>query len=149
MQKGLSLGIRKDDPAHPAVQIQEEGINFFIESDDEWFFDGHNLSVTFNDGDDFPQFNYENKNVASATLFIFLNFLIFRIPLWIELLNDTGLNPSFFAQIFVVLAVIQSSPSPLYISYPYTTRSGLTVSTHVLQLLFPVTHCFTIRNLQI
>ena len=59
VQKGLSLGIRKDDPAHPAVQIQEEGINFFIEGDDEWFFDGHNLSVTLNEGDDFPQFNYE------------------------------------------------------------------------------------------
>jgi uncharacterized protein YneR len=59
VQKGLSLGIRKDDPAHPAVQMQEEGINFFIEGDDEWFFDGHNLSVTLNDGDDFPQFNYE------------------------------------------------------------------------------------------
>ena len=79
--KGLSLGIRKDDPAHPAVQIQEEGINFFIEGDDEWFFDGHNLSVTLNEGDDFPQFNYEKKNVASATLLFFLNFLIFRIPL--------------------------------------------------------------------
>ena len=39
--------------AHPTVQIQEEDINFFIESDDEWFFDGHNLVVTFNDGDDF------------------------------------------------------------------------------------------------
>ena len=79
--KGLSLGIRKDDPAHPAVQIQEEGINFFIEGDDEWFFDGHNLSVTLNEGDDFPQFIMKIKNVASATLFIFLNFLIFRIPL--------------------------------------------------------------------
>ena len=79
--KGLSLGIRKDDPAHPAVQIQEEGINFFIEGDDEWFFDGHNLSVTLNEGDDFPNLIMKNKNVASATLFIFLNFLIFRIPL--------------------------------------------------------------------
>ncbi|WP_001054456.1 hypothetical protein, partial [Bacillus cereus] len=26
VQKGLSLGIRKDEPAHPAVQVQEEGI---------------------------------------------------------------------------------------------------------------------------
>ena len=59
--KGLSLGIRKDDPAHPAVQIQEEGINFFIEGDDEWFFDGHNLSVTLNEGDDFPQFIMKKK----------------------------------------------------------------------------------------
>ena len=75
--KGLSLGIRKDDPAHPAVQIQEEDINFFIESDDEWFFDGHNLVVTFNDGDDFRNLIMKNKNVASATLFIFLNFSYF------------------------------------------------------------------------
>jgi uncharacterized protein YneR len=59
VQKGLSLGIRKDNPATPAVQIQEDGITFFIEGDDEWFFDGHNLSVTFSNDDDFPQFNYE------------------------------------------------------------------------------------------
>ncbi|ABS22503.1 HesB/YadR/YfhF family protein [Bacillus cytotoxicus] len=59
VQKGLSLGIRKDEPAQPAVEIQEEGITFFIESDDEWYFDGHNLSVTFNKDDAFPQFHYE------------------------------------------------------------------------------------------
>ena len=93
--KGLSLGIRKDDPAHPAVQIQEEGINFFIEGDDEWFFDGHNLSVTLNEGDDFPQFNYEKKNVASATLFIFLNSSYFAYHSGYNFLNDTGRNPSF------------------------------------------------------
>ena len=69
--KGLSLGIRKDDPAHPAVQVQEEGINFFIEGDDEWFFDGHNLSVTLNEGDDFPQFNYENKKRGFCHAFYF------------------------------------------------------------------------------
>ena len=78
--KGLSLGIRKDDPAHPAVQIQEEGINFFIEGDDEWFFDGHNLSVTLNEGDDFPQFIMKIKTWLLPRFFIFLNF-IFRIPL--------------------------------------------------------------------
>ncbi|MCP1124415.1 hypothetical protein CN326_15595 [Bacillus sp. AFS018417] len=59
VQKGLSLGIRKDEPATPAVQIQEDGITFFIEGDDEWFFDGHDLSVTFSNDDDFPQFHYE------------------------------------------------------------------------------------------
>ncbi|MGG2091598.1 HesB/YadR/YfhF family protein [Bacillus sp. S13(2024)] len=59
VQKGLSLGIRKDNPVTPAVQVQEDGITFFIEGDDEWFFDGHNLSVTFSSDDDFPQFHYE------------------------------------------------------------------------------------------
>ena len=72
--KGLSLGIRKDDPAHPTVQIQEEDINFFIESDDEWFFDGHNLVVTFNDGDDFPQFIMKIKTWLPP------RFLFFLIP---------------------------------------------------------------------
>ena len=70
--QGLSLGIRKDDPAHPAVQIQEEGINFFIEGDDEWFFDGHNLSVTLTKVTTSHNLIMKNKNVASATLFIFL-----------------------------------------------------------------------------
>lgn len=72
--KGLSLGIRKDDPAHPTVQIQEEDINFFIESDDEWFFDGHNLVVTFNDGDDFRNLIMKNKKTWLLPRFLF--FLI-------------------------------------------------------------------------
>ena len=92
--KGLSLGIRKDDPAHPAVQIQEEGINFFIEGDDEWFFDGHNLSVTLNEGDDFPIFIMKIK---TWLLHAFLFFLISHISHTTQdkLLNDTGRNPSF------------------------------------------------------
>ena len=71
--KGLSLGIRKDDPAHPAVQIQEEGINFFIEGDDEWFFDGHNLSVTLNEGDDFPHLIMKIKTWLPRFLFFLIS----------------------------------------------------------------------------
>lgn len=59
VQKGLSLGLRKDVPMNPCAQTNENGITFFIEGDDEWFFDGHNLSVTLNEGDDSPQFHYE------------------------------------------------------------------------------------------
>ena len=84
-----------DDPAHPAVQIQEEGINFFIEGDDEWFFDGHNLSVTLNEGDDFPQFNYENKKRGFCHAFYFLNSSYFAYHSGYNFLNDTGRNPSF------------------------------------------------------
>ncbi|CAM4244732.1 hypothetical protein BAMA_03375 [Bacillus manliponensis] len=59
VQKGLSLGLRKDAPMNACAQTSESGITFFIEGDDEWYFDGHNLSVTFNEGDESPQFHYE------------------------------------------------------------------------------------------
>jgi uncharacterized protein YneR len=59
VQKGLSLGLRKDEAVQPAATVTEEGITFFVESEDEWYFDGHNLSVTYTNGEEEPQFYYE------------------------------------------------------------------------------------------
>ncbi|MFD3445673.1 HesB/YadR/YfhF family protein [Microbacteriaceae bacterium 4G12] len=59
VQKGFSLGIRKDTPMNPIVQVEVQGITFFIEEDDVWYFDGHNLSVSYTSGEEEPQFHYE------------------------------------------------------------------------------------------
>ncbi|UOY93225.1 HesB/YadR/YfhF family protein [Ectobacillus sp. JY-23] len=59
VQKGLSLGIRKDLPQHMAASTQAEGLTFFVEADDEWYFDGHNLSITYTQGEEEPTFHYE------------------------------------------------------------------------------------------
>ncbi|WP_028399893.1 HesB/YadR/YfhF family protein [Ectobacillus panaciterrae] len=59
VQKGLSLGIRKDTAIQAAAETKEEGITFFVEADDEWYFDGHDLSVTYTSGEEEPQFHYE------------------------------------------------------------------------------------------
>ncbi len=59
VQKGLSLGIRKDTPVNPVAEVTQEGIRFFVEEEDEWYFDKHDFSVTYEAGSEAPEFHYE------------------------------------------------------------------------------------------
>lgn len=61
IQKGFSLGIRIDIPINPGVLISTGNINFYIEEDDLWFFDNHDVSVTLLENDEYPQMNYIKK----------------------------------------------------------------------------------------
>ncbi|ANC76987.1 hypothetical protein ABE65_009295 [Fictibacillus phosphorivorans] len=61
VQDGFSLGLTKDTPKHTAAEIVVENHTFFIEQEDEWFFDGNNLTVSIKDGEIKYDFN-ENKN---------------------------------------------------------------------------------------
>lgn len=58
IHKGFSLGIRKDTPIQAAAEAKENGITFYIEQDDEWYFDGHSLSISFKAGDEDPTFHF-------------------------------------------------------------------------------------------
>lgn len=46
--EGYSIGMNTDTPIHAIVTTNVGGFNFFIEEDDEWFFDGHDFQVTVN-----------------------------------------------------------------------------------------------------
>ncbi|BDG47052.1 MULTISPECIES: HesB/YadR/YfhF family protein [Parageobacillus] len=48
VQSGFSLGVAKDDPIEPGAQTTIDGITFFVEDRDIWYFDGHNLVIDFN-----------------------------------------------------------------------------------------------------
>ncbi|KIL47841.1 HesB/YadR/YfhF family protein [Jeotgalibacillus campisalis] len=61
IQDGFSLGVSKDDPIEAVVTTKEEGITFYVEEKDEWYFDGHNLEVEYNEQADGPAYDY-NKN---------------------------------------------------------------------------------------
>ncbi|WP_027409187.1 HesB/YadR/YfhF family protein [Anoxybacteroides tepidamans] len=58
-QKGFSLGIEKAAPSDPKAQTTVDGITFFIEDSDAWYFDGHNLIVRFNEQLNEPVFSLE------------------------------------------------------------------------------------------
>ena len=45
--EGFSLGMSKDDPTNPSVTAKHDGVTFFIEEDDLWFFNGYDLYVDF------------------------------------------------------------------------------------------------------
>lgn len=46
---GFTLGIRKDTPIDPGVQLEKEGITFFMEKADEWYLEGQDLCIDLND----------------------------------------------------------------------------------------------------
>lgn len=58
VQEGFSLGVSKDDPIDAVVTREEEGITFYVEEKDEWYFDGHNLEVDYSEKIDGPAYDY-------------------------------------------------------------------------------------------
>lgn len=48
IHKGFSLGISsKDQPNDPAMKIEEQGITFFVEKSDSWYFDGKDFNINY------------------------------------------------------------------------------------------------------
>jgi uncharacterized protein YneR len=59
IQPGYSLAFSKDTtPNNIAVQTEKDGILFFVEDDDLWFFKDHNLHIDYNEKDDEVEFSY-------------------------------------------------------------------------------------------
>ncbi len=58
IQSGFSLGINKEDQNQAAVTLVQDEITYFVAEDDVWYFDGHDLHVTFDDQRAEPTFNY-------------------------------------------------------------------------------------------
>ncbi|MEW9502544.1 HesB/YadR/YfhF family protein [Jeotgalibacillus marinus] len=61
IQDGFSLGVSKDEPIEAVVTQEIEGIIFYIEERDLWYFDGHDLHVDYSDKADGPTYDY-SKN---------------------------------------------------------------------------------------
>lgn len=59
LHEGFSLGMNKEEPMDPAVKFNKDGITFFIEERDLWFFQDHNLSVDVDDQTDGPIYSYD------------------------------------------------------------------------------------------
>ncbi|AKO93636.1 MULTISPECIES: HesB/YadR/YfhF family protein [Priestia] len=58
VQKGFSLGVKSDDPLKIGASDEQNGITFFIEDEDLWFFDEHDVSVTLDEQGEEPLFHY-------------------------------------------------------------------------------------------
>jgi len=57
--EGFSLGMSKDEPLNPSVLTKHNDVTFFIEEDDVWFFNNHDLYVDFDQETD--ELIYEYK----------------------------------------------------------------------------------------
>lgn len=59
LQPGFSLGVTKDQPHEAAVELEKDQVRYFIEQQDLWYFDGHDLIVSVNDELDELDYAYE------------------------------------------------------------------------------------------
>jgi uncharacterized protein YneR len=62
IQQGYSLGFVIEDPLDAAVSTELEGILFYIEKGDVWFFNGHDLHVRFNEQNDELEYEYTQSD---------------------------------------------------------------------------------------
>jgi uncharacterized protein YneR len=58
---GFSLGVKKDAPTEKFASADLEGISFYIENKDAWYFEGYDLHVSFNEKIQEPAFEYIQK----------------------------------------------------------------------------------------
>lgn len=54
----FSLAVEVNEPSNPYVLVKEQGISYFIETGDEWFFDGYDFEVGYNTTLDEPEYHY-------------------------------------------------------------------------------------------
>lgn len=63
INESFGLSIEAVEPDKPAVTyLAENGLLFFIEEEDEWFFDGHDLEVTLDSLKHEPHYRYYKNN---------------------------------------------------------------------------------------
>lgn len=60
VQSGFSLGISTEEPLEIGIQTVQDGITFYIEEKDLWYFDEHSLIVKYNPELNEPAFYYQN-----------------------------------------------------------------------------------------
>lgn len=58
VQSGFSLGMSKEVPNDIGAQETIEGITFYIQTEDLWYFDQHDLSVTYDPEQDEILYEY-------------------------------------------------------------------------------------------
>lgn len=61
VQTGFSLGISKETPDVVGMKTVTDGITFFVEEKDLWYFDQHNLHVHYNETYKEPEFLVEKS----------------------------------------------------------------------------------------
>ena len=57
--EGFSLGMNKEEPMDPAVIVNKDGCQYFIEERDVWFFNEHDLLVDYDEKSDGPIYRYD------------------------------------------------------------------------------------------
>lgn len=63
LHPGFSLGIATEAPARPAIQVEQDGILFYMEEQDLWYMEGYGLTIVYSEAEDDIEYKYEAKLV--------------------------------------------------------------------------------------
>lgn len=58
---GFSVGMAVDTPESPLIEETVNGMLFFVEEADEWFFKGYDLVVDYDEELDEPKYEFLNR----------------------------------------------------------------------------------------
>lgn len=59
IQQGFSLGVNKEEPMDPGIEMEKNGITYFVETRDVWYFDQYDLVVDYDEKQDEPIYDYK------------------------------------------------------------------------------------------
>ena len=59
IQQGFSLGLIQESPKNEAVLANEEGLSFFIEEEDLWYFEGKDVTIDYDKHTDEIEFIHQ------------------------------------------------------------------------------------------
>lgn len=62
VHEGFSIGMNVEAPDKPVAEVTEDGILFFADEADEWFFKGYDLVVDYDAKMDEPQYIFEKND---------------------------------------------------------------------------------------
>lgn len=62
VHEGFSIGMNVEAPEAPIVQVTEDGILFYADEADEWFFKGYDLVVDYDEKMDEPKYIFEKND---------------------------------------------------------------------------------------
>jgi uncharacterized protein YneR len=62
VQKGYTLGFDKEKSINSVASTERDGILFFVEENDLWYFNGHDLHVDYHEKEDDLEFKYVKKS---------------------------------------------------------------------------------------
>ncbi|PRO66284.1 HesB/YadR/YfhF family protein [Alkalicoccus urumqiensis] len=66
IQSGFSLAFTPfETPDNPGVKTETSGITFFVEETDMWYFDGHDLTIRYNEDKEEIDYDYEDPEKDS------------------------------------------------------------------------------------
>jgi uncharacterized protein YneR len=61
VQSGFSLGLSNEEPTDIGVKVLEDGVTYYIEEKDLWYFDDHDLIIDYQTKYEEPVISYEKQ----------------------------------------------------------------------------------------